>query len=146
MGKQKHFGCCDFTFFLPTSQHCLPGRWCMGKDRPLNQTNNSPDMVDKVRDVSHMLSNTFVLFSPFLLGLFHFPPGNAFSSALCEPPPQSLVPVLLFYFLCHFPCPYSNYKGLPCPLLIQYFILLPKNDSSFILKLVLSLGALAPCR
>lgn len=55
-------------------------------------------------------------------------------------------PFLLFHFPCHFLCPYSSYKGLPSPLFIQHFLIPSKNDSSFILKLVPSLRAPAPCR
>lgn len=56
-------------FYLLTSQHCLPGRWCMDKYRPLHQRDNSPDTVDKVKDVSPILPKALGLFCPFQWGL-----------------------------------------------------------------------------
>lgn len=72
---------------------------------------------------------------------YSFPVWKCF--LLCEPPPQSWVPVLAFPFS---PLYDSSYKGLPSPLLVQHFIIPSKNDSSFILKTVLSISSPVPCR
>lgn len=132
-------------FYLLTSQHCLSGRWCLDEYRPLHQRDNSPDIVDKVRDVSPILPKALGFFCPFQWGLSiaHLEMLSLFSVSFLY---RAQFQFLLFYFSCHFLCPYSNYKWLLSPLLIQHFIIYSKNYSSFILKILPIPRGPSPCR
>lgn len=90
----------------------------MDKDRPLQQRDNSPDIVDRVRDVSSVLPKALGLFFPFQWCL-SIPDLEMFSPLLSVSLlHRAQFKFLIFHFACHFLCPHSSYKGLPSPLLI----------------------------